>query len=184
MKKLKRAEARAGGVVLLDIDGVIESGPKHSRPGMVLLCDTLTLLGFEVVAWSSGGAEHALKAVERCGLHGSIHRFLSKPDYPMTKASVLERVGQRPALQIDDDATERIGDWPFMLLETFRPPPKDGILDELEDTIASLLTLVTAAQNVPDYVDVTAGEGARIRASIPGTPALREALRALGRTKV
>lgn len=110
-------------MILFDVDGTISCGTPRCvpRPGMLLLCDTLACLGYELVAWSAGGAAHAQDHVERCGLHGSVHRYLTKPSYPITEEAALAVVGRRPALQIDDDPTERVGDWPFMQVETFQP---------------------------------------------------------------
>ena len=36
-------------------------------------------------------------------------------DYPMQEDAALAILGERPALQIDDDATERVADWPFAI---------------------------------------------------------------------
>ena len=106
-------------IVLLDVDGVIADGQAAKkcapRPGIRLLVDTLARLDYEVVAWSAGGVLHARDVVYACGLNCVIHRFLNKPDLPMQEEDALRLVGERPALQIDDDPSERVGDWPFML---------------------------------------------------------------------
>lgn len=107
--------------VLLDVDGVVACGrsvPRcRPRPGIRDLVDVLTCLGHEVVLWSGGGAEHAEEVAQAVGIHGAVRRFYSKPRYPMTEEAALATVGERPALQVDDDPCERVGDWPFFLIE-------------------------------------------------------------------
>jgi len=106
-------------IVLFDVDGVLADGQEadkcQPRPGLRLLLDTLACLGYQLVAWSAGGRNHARAVVEACGFHGTIQRYLSKPDYPMAEEDALMMVGEVPALQIDDDPTERVGSWPFMV---------------------------------------------------------------------
>lgn len=112
----------------MDVDGVLHNGTARMipRPQMQLILDTLACLGFEVVAWSAGGGEWARDVVCRHGWHGVITRFLSKPDYPMDEGVALELVGAVPVLQIDDDALERVGSWPFMLWPTFTGTEDNG----------------------------------------------------------
>jgi len=107
------AETAMSPIVLFDIDGVILSADGTPLPGAGWLVDTLMCLGFEVRFWSAGGTRHAGEAINRAGIYGSftIHE---KPTYPPTEDDALRIVGRRPALQIDDDHTERIADWPFM----------------------------------------------------------------------
>lgn len=104
--------------VLLDVDGIVNLvGPGAPiRPGLVLLCDMLTCLGYELRLWSAGGAAHARSEAERAGIHGSVTAYFDKAEYPMSEQAALAILGRRPALQVDDDPTERVADWPFMLL--------------------------------------------------------------------
>lgn len=123
---LREDDRRFGQIVLFDVDGVLSDGRiwrrATARPGVQTTLDTLACLGFQLIAWSSGGAEYAQRVCEALVLHGSIWRYASKPAYPMTEEAALAVIGSRPVLQIDDDPTERIADWPFMEWPSFTGP--------------------------------------------------------------
>ena len=103
-------------IVLMDVDGcvnLIEPG-LPIRPGILLLADTLACLGFEIVLWSAGGADHARNEAQRAGIHGSVLRYFDKLDYDdKDPQHVIDLIGSAPVLQIDDDWAERIGTWAF-----------------------------------------------------------------------
>lgn len=110
--------------VVFDVDGVISNGAPAGpscvgRPGMQFMFDVLTALGFEVHLWSAGGADHARTVAEQFTLHGSVRGYHDKPDLPMTEAAAEERLGFVPVLTIDDEPTERVGAWPFFLIDGF-----------------------------------------------------------------
>lgn len=100
--------------VLFDVDGCLLDFHGEPMPGVTRLLDTVRLLGFQVRVWSAGGEKWARKAADSLGATEA--RCYDKPDYPPTEADALVLLGSRPALQVDDDATERIADWPFMLV--------------------------------------------------------------------
>jgi hypothetical protein len=123
--------------VVFDVDGVISNGQRPNvtvngesrfvgRPGIRDLFDVLGCLGFRVVVWSAGGAKYAREVCEALNVHGSVREYADKPPYPMTEEEAEINLGRRPVLQIDDDPTERVADWPFMVLPTFAAAPDPG----------------------------------------------------------
>src|SRR4051812_23995726 len=112
-------------LVLFDIDGVILGVDGTPVPSAPALIDTLMCLGFEVHFWSAGGTRHVGDALQRAGIYGSFGAH-DKPIYPPTEAAALKIIGRRPALQIDDDPTERVADWPFMVWTYGTPPTLDA----------------------------------------------------------
>lgn len=109
-------------LVLFDIDGVILGIDGTPLAGATALIDTLMCLGYEVHFWSAGGTMHVADALQRAGIYGgfTIH---DKPTYPPSEAEALRIIGRRPALQIDDDPTERVADWAFMVWGYLRSQP-------------------------------------------------------------
>lgn len=99
--------------VLFDVDGCLLDYRGNIIPGIQRLLDTLRLLGFEIRIWSAGGKEYARETAERLGLAG-VAECYRKPSYPPTLEDALALLGSAPALQVDDDPTERIPGWPFM----------------------------------------------------------------------
>jgi hypothetical protein len=117
--------------IVFDVDGVISNGQHPNmtvngrrtivgRPGMQELFDTLAELGYHIVVWSAGGAKYARQVCEALNLHGSVAYYADKPPYPPMIEEVEISLGRLPRLQIDDDPTERVGDWPFMAWPSFR----------------------------------------------------------------
>lgn len=82
-------------------------------PGIQRLLGTLQLLGFEIRIWSAGGAERAQHVAASLGIPEA--KCYSKPEYPIQPEAALALLGDVPALQMDDDPTERVADWPFMV---------------------------------------------------------------------
>jgi hypothetical protein len=112
-------------IVLFDIDGVVLAVDGTPMPGAQALVDTLMCLGYEVHFWSAGGTLHVADALQRAGIYGGFKAH-EKPTYPPTEDEALRIVGRRPALQIDDDPTERVADWPFMVWAATRPAEDAG----------------------------------------------------------
>lgn len=109
---------RAKPILLLDVDGVInliEPGAPI-RPGIEFLCQVFTALGGIIILWSGPGPEHARAEAERAGITSYVTKYLAKPDYPIAEDAALVAVGAVPVLQVDDDITERVGNWPFLHL--------------------------------------------------------------------
>jgi len=102
--------------VLLDVDGVCVDYYGRPMPGIERLVEVLRLLGFEIVLWSGGGAVYARKVAAALGFLTDVKRCYDKPDYPIQFDAALALLGRPPALQVDDDPTERVGDWPFLLV--------------------------------------------------------------------
>lgn len=100
-------------VVLFDVDGVLTQRDGTPTPGIARLVDVLQLLGFEVRFWSAGGVAHIGETLAKVGIYG-MFTLRPKPEYPIAVERAVEAIGGRVALQIDDDPTERVGDWPFM----------------------------------------------------------------------
>lgn len=90
------------GYVLFDVDGTLIDHAGQPIPETMGLVRIVRLLDFEVVLWSAAGADHAAQTAQRVGL-GDVRCF-TKPARPEEKA----------ALQVDNDASHRIGDWPFI----------------------------------------------------------------------
>lgn len=111
------------GIILMDVDGTVSCGrsaPRcRARPGMGVTIELLDALGYELAMWSAGGAQHAWAVAQHCGYAEHVHRFYGKPDGPMSPENALCVIGEtvRPVLQVDDELTERVGDWPFFLIE-------------------------------------------------------------------
>ena len=110
-----RPDAAAPPMVLLDVDGVVLDARGDPMPGIGFALDLLACLGFEVVLWSAGGPAYAEAAGQRTGHHGAISGYRGKPTYPPTEEEALRFVRRRPVLQVDDDPTERVADWQFMV---------------------------------------------------------------------
>ena len=118
-------------ILLLDVDGVvtlIEPGAPM-RPGIDLLCQAFVALGGSVVLWSGPGAEHAEEVATRVGIDKYVTKYLAKPDYPITEEAALLALQDIPVLQVDDDATERVGNWPFLHLPSDPLPEGMGGLE-------------------------------------------------------
>lgn len=105
-------------ILLLDVDGVVNLIEPDApiRPGIELLCQLFTALGGDIFLWTGPGPEHAQIEAERAGITQYITKYLGKPDYPMTEEAALATVGAIPVLQVDDDITERVANWPFLHL--------------------------------------------------------------------
>jgi hypothetical protein len=106
------------GLVVLDVDGcimLVEPG-YPIRPGILTMVKAFVQMGHEVVLWSAGGEEHAKEQALRAHIDEYVSHYYRKPEYPMTEADSLATLGRRPVLQIDDDHTERVADWPFLLV--------------------------------------------------------------------
>ena len=99
--------------VLCDVDGVVIDYDGNERPGIRDLMFGFVGMGFDIKLWSGEGRPHAEEVAKRLEL--PCFSFHTKPPYPMKRGAVLRRVGE-PALQLDDDPTERAGDWPFLLI--------------------------------------------------------------------
>lgn len=98
--------------VLLDVDGVCVDYNGAPMPGIGRLVKTFEALGYAVVLWSAGGRNYCWEAAARCGFK-PVNAF-TKPDYPIQEAAALALLKHPPVLQLDDDPTERVADWPFM----------------------------------------------------------------------
>ena len=101
--------------VLLDTDGVVVDYEGVLRRGIRGLMDDFIAIGWEIRMWSGNGRDHAAEVANK--YHLLCTDFATKPAYPMTKESVLAVMGSEPVLQFDDDPTERVGDWPFVLIQ-------------------------------------------------------------------
>jgi hypothetical protein len=101
-------------IVLFDVDGVLLRGDGTIRPGVVMTIRTLMALDYDIHFWSAQGEHHAHAVADSIGLglpHITCH---TKPPMPMAEFEGLRIIGERPALQIDDDRRQRIADWPFL----------------------------------------------------------------------
>jgi hypothetical protein len=114
-------------LIIFDTDLVIGDGspaPRCAHPrGLTVLISVLVALGYELRAWSAGGAEHARAVVAHAGLVDAFAAYHTKPDYPMTERACLAILGRRPALQVDDDPSERVADWPFLQADNWFEVP-------------------------------------------------------------
>ena len=102
------------GIVLFDVDGTLLRRDGSIRPGAALVIRTLMALDYSVHFWSGQGEHHARMVANSIGLglpHIPCH---TKPPYPMAEHTALRIIGERPVLQIDDQRSDRIADWPFM----------------------------------------------------------------------
>jgi NLI interacting factor-like phosphatase len=148
----RQAWSAEGEIVLFDVDGTLSDGriwrKATARPGVRDLLDTLAMLGFQLVVWSSGGEEYARRVAEALGLHGAVWRYAAKPSYPMNEEAALAAIGRRPALQVDDDHTERVADWPFMEWPRFEGPHRvAGSLGAEERLRAALDDIATTLES-------------------------------------
>lgn len=106
---------------LIDIDGVLGCGQVAPHCHHVPRADTLVrvcdALGYELHAWSAGGSAHARDVVAHGGWARMFTDYHTKPDYRTTAGRALEAIGRdhAPAIQVDDDPTERVSGWPFLL---------------------------------------------------------------------
>ncbi len=101
---------------VLDVDLTIYDGfarPPRLIDGSKILLQTLSTLG-EVRLWSAGGESHAREVAQRFELADMISDYHDKPPYPPTEESAIRILGRKAALQIDDDVSERVADWPFV----------------------------------------------------------------------
>lgn len=101
--------------VLSDVDGVLLDYERKPRWDAIWVLHNLAALGFEIVVWSGRGETVALRVALSFGLPTSTRCF-AKPDYPISLDAALALLGGAPVLQLDDDPTERVGDWPFLLI--------------------------------------------------------------------
>ena len=84
-------------------------------PGRRQMLKAMSTLG-EVVLWSAGGADYVQDTVATFGLHNYVHGWRRKPEYPPQEDEALSILGRKPDLQVDDDPSERVADWPFLHL--------------------------------------------------------------------
>lgn len=104
--------------LLLDVDWVITlpAAGAPPRPGIGPFCQLFIDHGVAIKLWSGAGAEHAKKEAHRVGIDKHVTAYLSKPDYPISQTAAISALGSAPILQVDDDATEAVADWPFLHL--------------------------------------------------------------------
>jgi hypothetical protein len=107
---------------VIDVDCTIYDNkePTRRREGIELLFGSLALIG-EVHLWSAAGAEHAAAIAAAQGLQAYVAAVHDKPAYPPTEKDAIRILGRPAALQVDDDETERVADWPFLKVEAFWP---------------------------------------------------------------
>ena len=98
--------------ILSDVDGVIVDYYGNPRLETIDLLWSFHALDFELVIWSGGYAGYPREIADRFNL--PVKRTFKKPDYPIQLGAALELLGGVPALQLDDDPTERVADWPFI----------------------------------------------------------------------
>lgn len=98
--------------MLLDTDGVVIDYQGELRPGIRDLMYGFIRFGFEIRMWSGVGYRHAADVAAKHCL--PCDSFTTKPDYPMTRESVVAATKGVPAIQFDDDPSEYVGDWPFI----------------------------------------------------------------------
>ena len=101
---------------VVDVDLTIYdcfSKPPQLINGSRLLLQTLSTIG-EVHLWSAGGESHARNIAQEFELTDTITDYHNKPAYPPTEKEAIRILGRVATLQIDDDPTERIADWPFV----------------------------------------------------------------------
>ena len=101
--------------VLLDVDGVCLDYEQRPMPGIRTLVEAFRALGYGIVLWSSGGADYCRKAATACGI--TIDACHAKPAYPIQERAALKLLGRPPALQIDDDPSEAVPGWMFLLVD-------------------------------------------------------------------
>ena len=99
--------------VLVDVDGVILDYAGKMRWGVRNILHGFVEIGYELTLWSGNGEAHAHRTMRRADLPLS-SRVFAKPDYPIQLDAALELLGSVPVLQLDDDPTERVADWPFI----------------------------------------------------------------------
>lgn len=100
---------------ILDVDLTIHdafSRPTAMIKGTRLLLQVLDALG-EVRLWSAGGASHCRQIAQTYELTDLVADYHDKPR-PNTEEEALRILGRKATLQIDDDPSERIADWPFV----------------------------------------------------------------------
>ena len=101
--------------ILFDTDGVVIDYFGCERPGIRDLMVGFTKMGYEIRMWSGAGREHAAEVAQQFNLPCT--SFTTKPDYPMNRDVVSDVLDGTPTLQFDDDATEYVGEWPFILVD-------------------------------------------------------------------
>jgi len=72
-----------------------------------------------VAGWYCGrvagfDVRHAQEMVDLCGLHPDL--CLCKPEHPIKPDTAIAVLGHSPLMQFDDDPTEQVGGWPFLLV--------------------------------------------------------------------
>lgn len=100
--------------VLFDVDCVLVDLHQQPIMQMVQLAREAQASGCRLVLWSGGGDRHAREMAEVCGLQPDL--CLRKPEYPIQPEAALAVLGHPPLMQFDDDPTEQVDGWPFMLV--------------------------------------------------------------------
>jgi len=115
---------------IIDVDWTITDcgEPRRIRPGMRQLLGVLSVAG-EVHAWSAGGQAHVREVIDEFKLGEYIVAAHDKPPYPPREEEALAILGRKPMLQLDDDLSEQIADWPFIALNSFTPESDGNVID-------------------------------------------------------
>lgn len=108
-------------VILFDTDGTLHCGTYHCqvRPGVMEMIRLLVALGYSVHVWSAGGRAWAMESVERLALGDFVSGFHSKTPFPMNREDVIEALGFKPVMMVDDDPDEAIYGIPFFRLRSW-----------------------------------------------------------------
>lgn len=117
-------------LIVVDVDLTIFdefADPPQLMPNAKLLLHALSLLG-EVHLWSGGGEQHCRVVAQTHKLGEFITDYHDKPRRPVQEAEAIQILGRAAALQIDDEPTERVADWPFvhadLVTEMYDLPPE------------------------------------------------------------
>lgn len=109
-------------LVIVDVDLTIYdtfAQPPRLIDGTRLLLESLGKTA-EVHLWSAGGGQYAQKIAEECGVNDLVQGYHDKPEHPPTEESAIQILGRKAILQIDDDLSERIPGWNFVLANAMR----------------------------------------------------------------
>lgn len=84
--------------------------------------ETLQLLhskNFRIFLWSAGGKEHCDNVVKFQKMEDIIENTFRKAEYPMQFNDVVEVLGFKPDMTIDNDKSEQVEGIPFIECSTF-----------------------------------------------------------------
>lgn len=128
--------------LLFDVDGTIANGRPiphtRARPGIRLTFQLLHSLGYDVDLWSKAGGAHCADVADYLGL--PVDRVHDKPTSTMAIPALasLDPHGRAPVMQIDNEAGDRIGVWPFHHVDSWWGEPEAAETRQAKDDVEHL----------------------------------------------